>query len=440
MREFLQRTLAWLIVILFIGLAFWAFSGPIEGLIAACIALLAWLGFHLYHIALLLRWLDHPTAEWVPDGFGAWHTVFMTLYRTMRTQMQSKRKLTNVLERFINAGEAMPDGVVVLDEHDRIEWINPMAMEHLNLDRKQDVGNQILNLIRQPSFHTYMKSASFSQPLVLQFTQPRELVISVQLVPFDSTRKLLLSRDITSLERVQTVHRDFVANVSHELRTPLTVVGGFLETLSDMEEVDQATLSHFLPMMMEQSRRMQSLVEDLLTLSRLENSPKAVAAEKVNMQEMLDTLMVEAEGLSQGRHHVRLEKGCSQWLWGSAQELHSAFGNLVSNAVRYTPEGGDIVLTWKAEGERLCFSVKDSGIGIPREHIPRLTERFYRVDRGRSRGNGGTGLGLAIVKHVIARHNAKLEIRSEPDKGSTFSVIFQRERSAEPEMQSGSHT
>jgi len=189
---------------------------------------------------------------------------------------------------------------------------------------------------------------------------------------------------------------------------------------------------------MEQSRRMQSLVEDLLTLSRLENSPKAVAAEKVNMQLMLDTLMVEAEGLSQGRHQIKLEKDCSQWLWGSAQELHSAFGNLVSNAVRYTPEGGAITLSWKAEGERLRFSVKDSGIGIPREHIPRLTERFYRVDRGRSRGNGGTGLGLAIVKHVIARHNARLDIKSEPDKGSTFSVIFQRERSAEPE--SGGHS
>ncbi len=435
MREFVQRTLTWLCIITLIGLGFWAWQGPAAGLVAVIVSLLAWLGFHLYHVALMLRWLAHPTAERVPDGFGSWHSVFLTLYRLMRTQSQSKRKLTNVLERFINAGEAMPDGVVVLDEHDRIEWLNPMAMEHLGLDRKQDVGNQILNLIRQPSFHAYMTNASFSQPLVLHMTQPRELVISVQLVPFDSTRKLLLSRDITSLDRVQTVHRDFVANVSHELRTPLTVVGGFLETLSDMEEVDQDTLRHFLPMMMEQSRRMQSLVEDLLTLSRLENSPKAVAAEKVNMQEMLDTLMVEAEGLSQGRHQIRLERDCTQWLWGSASELHSAFGNLVSNAVRYTPEGGTVTLSWKAEGDRLRFSVRDSGIGIPREHIPRLTERFYRVDRGRSRGNGGTGLGLAIVKHVIARHNARLDIQSEPEKGSTFSVIFQRERSADPDQQ-----
>ncbi|KIA79028.1 histidine kinase [Chromobacterium piscinae] len=428
MREFLQRTALWLAAITVISCGFWVSSSADAALLALAICLGAWLAFNLYHIALLMRWLRHPVPERVPDGFGVWHTVFMTLYRTMRTQSQSKKKLTHVLERFINAGEAMPDGVVVLDELDRIEWINPMAVEHLGLDRKRDVGNQILNLIRQPAFHAYMKNASFSQPLTLTFSQPRELVISLQLVPFDSTRKLLLTRDITQLERVQTVHRDFVANVSHELRTPLTVVGGFLETLSDMPEVNDQMFRQFLPMMMEQSRRMQSLVEDLLTLSKLENSPKAVNSERVDMRDMLDTLMVEAEGLSQGRHQVKLLRNCDCGLWGSSQELHSAFGNLVSNAVRYTPEGGSITLAWQDEGDQLRFSVSDTGIGIPREHIPRLTERFYRVDRGRSRGSGGTGLGLAIVKHVLARHHARLEIKSEPDKGSTFSVVFPRER------------
>ncbi|WP_046167704.1 phosphate regulon sensor histidine kinase PhoR [Chromobacterium vaccinii] len=428
MRELLQRTALWLAAILIVSAGFWALSSATDALLVLAISLGGWLAFNLYHIALLLRWLRHPVPERVPDGFGVWHSVFMILYRTMRNQSQSKKKLTHALERFINAGEAMPDGVVVLDEHDRIEWVNPMAVEHLGLDRKRDVGNQILNLIRQPAFHTYMKNASFSQPLTLSFSQPRELVISLQLVPFDSTRKLLLTRDITQLERVQTVHRDFVANVSHELRTPLTVVGGFLETLNDMPEVDERTLRQFLPMMMEQSRRMQSLVEDLLALSRLENSPKAVSSEHVDMQMMLDTLMVEAEGLSQGRHQVKLARCSDAGLWGSGQELHSAFGNLVSNAVRYTPEGGSITLSWQDEGEQLRFSVADTGIGIPREHIPRLTERFYRVDRGRSRGSGGTGLGLAIVKHVLARHHARLEIKSEPDKGSTFSAVFPRER------------
>ena len=248
--------------------------------------------------------------------------------------------------------------------------------------------------------------------------------MSEQLVPFDSTRKLLLSRDITQLDRVQTVHRDFVANVSHELRTPLTVVGGFLETLSDMPEPDSATTRQFLPMMMEQTKRMQNLVEDLLALSRLENGGKPDTMEEVDMAAMLDTLVIEAEGLSQGRHQIMCETCADTPLWGHKFKLHSAFGNLVSNAVRYTPEGGTICLAWRVSQDSGVFSVKDTGIGIAREHLPRLTERFYRVDRGRSRGTGGTGLGLAIVKHVLARHHARLEIESTPDKGSTFSVIF----------------
>lgn len=432
MREFLQRVAAWLALTTAIVVGFWVFSSAQDALIALAIFLSGMLSFHLYHVALLLRWLKNPVAARVPDGFGAWHTVFMTLYRQVRTQDQSKRKLTHVLERFINAGEAMPDGVVVLDEQDRIEWLNPMAVEHFGLDREKDVGNLLLNLIRQPAFHAYIKADNFSQPMILKYTQPREIVLTIQMVPFDSTRKLLLSRDITQLEMVQTVHRDFVANVSHELRTPLTVIGGFLETLNDMPEADPAALHQFLPMMLEQSRRMQTLVEDLLTLSRLENSPATVASEKVDMQQMLDSLMVEAEGLSHGRHQIVLQQQSQAWLWGSARELHSAFGNLVANAVLYTPEGGSVTLCWRQDAERAVFSVTDTGIGIPREHIPRLTERFYRVDRGRSRSNGGTGLGLAIVKHVVARHHAKLEIQSEPEHGSTFSVIFGQERIAEP--------
>lgn len=431
MAEFFKRTLGWLIAMTVVSLAFGLIFGDIVGLSLLLALLLLWLSFHLYHIALLVRWLNNPVPGRVPDGFGAWHGIFMTLYRQARKQKQSKKRLAGVLDRFINAGEAMPDGVVVLDEYDNIEWINPMAVEHLGLNRKTDIGNQILNLVRQPSFHDYMAAQSYSQPLILHSGTGKELVLSIQLVPFDTTRKLLLSRDITQLERVQTVHRDFVANVSHELRTPLTVVGGFLETLSDMPQVEDATLRQFLPMMLEQSRRMQNLVEDLLTLSRIENGPRTVLQDRVDMEALMDTLVVEAEGLSQGRHSIVAKNACPHDLWGSAQELHSAFGNLVSNAVRYTPEGGHIYLRWTQEEDgRVAFTVADTGIGIPREHLPRLTERFYRVDRGRSRGNGGTGLGLAIVKHVLARHHAKLDIQSEPEKGSVFSVIFNPEQVA----------
>ena len=431
MEEFVRRSFGWLAGISAVAIALSLSFGLTIGLSALSLQLMIWLGFHLYHIGLLLRWLNRPAPGRIPEGYGNWHSVFMSLYRRARKQKQSKRKLASILDRFINAGEAMPDGVVVLDEYDRIEWVNPIGTVHLGLDAKADVGNQILNLVRQPAFHTYMAEQSYSQPLIMHSAPPGDRVLSIQLVPFDTTRKLLLSRDITQLERVQTVHRDFVANVSHELRTPLTVVGGFLETLSDMEQVDEATLHHFLPMMLEQSHRMQSLVEDLLTLSRIENSPRVIQQDIVDMKRLLKTLIVEAEGLSQGKHHIHLEQSCELALWGNAQELHSAFGNLVSNAVRYTPEGGDITLGWHVLDEnRAVFSVSDTGIGIPREHLPRLTERFYRVDRGRSRGNGGTGLGLAIVKHVLARHHARLEIHSEPEKGSCFSVIFNTEQIA----------
>lgn len=434
MNQFLQRSLLWLLAISLVSLGFSLIFGHAIGLLVLSLSALCWLSFHLFHIAKLLQWLSRPSPGRIPEGYGSWHHIFMSLYRRARKQKQSKRKLASILDRFIHAGKAMPDGVVVLDEYDRIEWVNPMGVQHLGLHPADDIGSQILNLVRQPGFHDYMAEQSYSQPLIMHTTNPAERVLSIQLVPFDTTRKLLLSRDITQLERVHTVHRDFVANVSHELRTPLTVVGGFLETLSDMDNVDEATLRQFLPMMLEQSRRMQSLVEDLLTLSRIENSPRAIALEKIDMQAMLETLMVEAEGLSQGRHRVQLEQQSERWIWGHQQELHSAFGNLVSNAVRYTPDGGDITLGWHIRPDgRGVFSVQDTGIGIPREHIPRLTERFYRVDRGRSRGNGGTGLGLAIVKHVLMRHHARLDIQSEPEKGSCFSVIFDAEQLTSPE-------
>lgn len=432
MKAFLTRSAAWAGVLCLFALAAWFTAGAAALFAVLAIGLAAWLAFHLYHVALLIQWMRHPRPERIPEGLGSWQQIFSALYRQARQQSMNQKKLSNVLERFINAGEAMPDGVVVLDEHDRIEWLNPMAVEHFALDRKGDVGNQIANLVRQPGFHRYLTEQNYSQPLILRQSQPTERVLSVQLVPFDSTRKLILSRDITQLERVQTVHRDFVANVSHELRTPLTVIGGFVETLVDMESPSPEVLRQFLPLMMEQARRMQSLVEDLLTLSRLENGG-GTQTDRVDMDELLRVLLVEAQGLSQGRHEVVLEQQSDRWLWGSVNELHSAFGNLVSNAIRYTPAGGAVTLRWQFDGNRAVFSVTDSGIGIAREHLPRLTERFYRVDRGRSRNSGGTGLGLAIVKHVLARHHARLEVSSELEKGSTFSVSFPRERVAEPD-------
>ena len=250
------------------------------------------------------------------------------------------------------------------------------------------------------------------------------MVLAVQQVPYGDSRKLILGRDITRWERLETTRRDFVANVSHELRTPLTVVGGFLETLDDMDAPDPEMSKRAIELMRQQTNRMTRLVEDLLTLSRLESTQNPLREEDVNVPEMLRALHQDAQVLSAGRHRIRVKLESAEWLKGNTDELRSAFGNLISNAVRYTPENGEIEIRWEMRDGHLTFAVHDTGIGIEPQHIDRLTERFYRVDRSRSRETGGTGLGLAIVKHVLNRHQARLDIQSTPGSGSTFSVVF----------------
>ncbi len=417
-----------------LGLLFQPFFGWNITLLVI-LAGMAWvLAYHLRNLQRLNRWLNDPSPNSVPEANGSWEPVYSKLYRMVRAQGKSQRMLSAALDRFVAAGEAMPEGVVVMDAEDRIEWCNPRSMQHLGLDRKKDLGQHIAYLVRQPAFQQYLLNQDYSQPVILRNVAGNDFVLSVQLVPFDSTRKLLLTRDITQLERVQTVHRDFVANVSHELRTPLTVVGGFLETLLDMPDMDASTREAQLKMMFEQTQRMQRLVEDLLTLSRLENGVEA-RDERVDTPGLLQLLASEAQGLSQGRHRIALQLDSTVQVRGNYDELHSAFGNLVSNAVRYTPEGGQITLRWQQENGAPIFSVQDTGLGIEAQHIPRLTERFYRVDRGRSRATGGTGLGLAIVKHIAQRHQAKLDIRSELGQGSCFAIHFPPNRVVEPEAQ-----
>ncbi len=259
---------------------------------------------------------------------------------------------------------------------------------------------------------------------MLRLSRESDLTLSVQLVPYGDRQKLIISRDITDIERVETMRRDFIANVSHELRTPLTVLGGFLETIVDQEAADKELLRRSLPLMMEQARRMQRLVEDLLTLSKLESSHNPPREEAVNVPALAQALYQDALALSAGRHRILLDLGTDDWLTGSEEELRSAFSNLISNSVRYTPAGGEVVIAWQRRGNEGLFTVRDTGIGIATQHLPRLTERFYRVDRSRSRETGGTGLGLAIVKHALGRHGAALQVTSTPGRGSTFSAQF----------------
>ncbi|MFN3543380.1 MAG: phosphate regulon sensor histidine kinase PhoR [Thiobacillus sp.] len=372
----------------------------------------------------LSRWLENPDEVEPPDASGTWGDIFYRLQKLQRRQRASRVELTSALEQFEHAAEAVPDGMVILGSNDQIEWCNPASREFLGLDCERDRGQFIRYLMRQANFLEFLDAADYSKRLVCKSPRNRERTLSIELVPFGEGKKLLVARDITDLERVDAMRRDFIANVSHELRTPLTVVGGFVETLADAHDLTPEASRRYYDLMLDHTRRMQRLLDDLLTLSRLESADHGLQEEMVDVPGMAQALKAEAESLSRGRHRIHLRLESDAWLKGNLQEIRSALGNLVSNAVRYTPEGGEITLTWCQRGGEGVFSVTDTGEGIAPEHIPRLTERFYRVDRSRSRDTGGTGLGLAIVKHVLTRHGAHLDIQSIPGKGSTFSAIF----------------
>ncbi len=419
------------IVYVILAAAFvWLIFGAMKALIFSTLALLWMVFHHVRHIVLLERWLlrsDHTQAS-IPAGSGTWDDVFAHLARYVRQHSQSREMLSLALERMQSVTAAMPDGIVILDEQDRIEWCNRVAEQHLGIHLSLDMGQQITYLVRQIPFVEYLAARKFSNPLILKQTRQQGLILSLQLVPYSFNQKLLISRDITRFEKLETMRRDFIANVSHELRTPLTVINGFLETLSDDTSVNSDFNKRALLLMTEQATRMQRLVEDLLILSRLEDAQNKIKEQSIDMSSLMHKLLLDAESLSAGRHHIQLDVVTHDQLLGSEEELRSAFGNLISNAIRYTPDKGEISVRWEKRAGQGIFSVQDSGIGIGSEHIPRLTERFYRVDNSRSRETGGTGLGLAIVKHVLSRHDARLEIKSQVGKGSLFTITFPAKR------------
>lgn len=428
MIDFWLRALVFPFVLLVCSLLVWAVAGPLPAVLLLALGLLARWAYFLRNLAALDHWLEDPEGRPIPDGSGVWEDVFARLNKIMRVQRAEREQGATALRHMEQATSALPEGVVILDDKDHIEWCNRLAEQHFGLDSERDAGQQITYLARQPEFVQYLSVRDFSEPLMLRNATPDGLILSIKLIPYGADKKLMISRDITRFERIETMRRDFVANVSHELRTPLTVVNGFVETLSDMPSLDNRMARQALHLMGDQTQRMGRLVDDLLTLSKLDNALNALQEEEVDIPALLRVLHEEGKSLSNGKHELRLELESDCSVLGNSGELHSAFGNLVSNAIRYTPEGGSITLNWKCAGGLPTFSVKDSGLGIAPHHIPRLTERFYRVDQSRSRETGGTGLGLAIVKHVANRHHAKLEIASEEGKGSTFSIVFPAKR------------
>ena len=407
----------------------WALADAVWALGIVCLGLALMLVRHVANLAALGDWLRDPLARPVPQGGGAWDQVLVDLYRFVRTRIKREDQLSADLQRFRNVGLALPDGVVLLDAHGHIEWCNPIASRYFGLDEQRDLGQPLVNLVRHPDLAAYLARGEYAEPLTLRLARSEGRVLSLAIVSYGEAQKLLLASDITLAEKVETMRRDFVANVSHELKSPLTVVAGFLETLTDDDvRLDEARRQGYLKMMREHTGRMQRLVEDLLTLSALEASSGLSDETAVDVAALLAGVRDEAVALSAGRHRIALRIDEPVLLLSNPQELRSAFGNLASNAVHYTPAGGDIRLHWGRRGAQAVFSVSDTGPGIEARHIPRLTERFYRVDQSRSRETGGTGLGLAIVKHVLTRHQATLDVESEPGKGSCFSVVFPAQR------------
>ncbi len=383
-------------------------------------------------------WLRHNNVQEPPQMGGIWGDLIDRMRRILSEQRKQTHNEEKKLQDFLLAIQASPNGVVLLDPEGRIEWCNQTAAQHLGMDAKRDLMQHVVHLVRDPVFKKYFSSESHEGEAIIDgrsVSLQKTVKLSVQLHNYGENRQLLLTRDVTTVAHAEAMRRDFVANVSHEIRTPLTVMSGFIETLQSLE-LEKFEQEKYLDLMSVQANRMQDLVNDLLILSQLEGSTLPSINEPVSLQGLMASIELEARGLSEAQlspgevpqtlyfetlEHVQLQ--------GANKELHSAISNLVNNAVRYTPSGGLITSTWSLlPDQRIQFSVVDTGPGIASEHLPRLTERFYRVDRSRSRESGGTGLGLAIAKHVMQRHGGELKIESELGKGSKFTLIFPASR------------
>lgn len=416
----------------------------LAGLIAACVALGAltrhpflfatfalgaYIALQLRRLYQLHKWLLSDKRAEVPDVAGPWGDVFHEARKLVRQSARRADALTDALMRFQSAATAMPDAVVFLSEHEEIEWANPSATSLLGIDYPRDRGLRLSNLLRDPDVAAHFARGGYSEPFEITSPSDPTRIVSLQIVPFGARLKLVIARDMTRMHRLEQMRRTFVANVSHELRTPVTVLSGYIETLIGMENPDAQELQKHLQIMHEQAMRMQRLVDDLLLLSRLETASSRLKEDVVDVPSLLAALTEQAHILSgDARHQITLEAEPDLKVRGSREELHSAFMNLINNAVRYTRPGGSIRLTWRRREDSARFAVIDNGEGIAPEHVPHLTERFYRVDTARSRASGGTGLGLSIVKHVLARHHARLEIESDLGQGSTFTCIFPASR------------
>lgn len=388
----------------------------------------AYVSWHVYHVHLLARWLASGGREPEPESRGIWAQVFESLSRIHRQNRKRKKRLRKVVRRFQHAAEAMPDAAIVLDADGIILWMNTASSRLLGLERPRDIGRPVASFIRHPEFTEALDAEAADEPLHIASPLREELQLLIRIVPYGGRWRLMLVRDVSRIHNLEQMRKDFVANVSHELRSPLTVIVGYLEALED-DDLLPAEFRRPVRQMSQQASRMSSIVDDLLQLSRLEATPGAARTEPVAVADMLESIAKDARALSEGAHRVFQHADPGISLLGDWNELYSAFSNIAFNAVQHTRTGGIIRLQWAPDGAGGAdLNVTDTGEGIEPHHIPRLTERFYRVDKARSAEMGGTGLGLAIVKHVLVRHDARLEVESRTGEGSRFSCRFPAHR------------
>lgn len=393
--------------------------------LAYCIGVLA---YNYHEFIKLSHWLWNQRGIYPPQSYGLWSSIFEGIYTQQRRYIKKRNELSALVRRFRLGAESMPDAVVLFDEGRHIVWCNQLAQQMLALKWPTDKGNRLDNLIRLPEFIDYLDDKNYQTPFELVSPSNEQQILEVRVVPFEEEKWTLVVRDITQLHQLEQMRKDFIANVSHELKTPLTVMRGYLEMTPDKDAIDGAMWNRAHSMMLGQATRMEDLVGQLLSLSKLETEKTDFEPELVDVPALLNLLCEEAKSLSEDKHVIVADIDQDVSILGKESELRSAFSNLVFNAVRYTPEQGKIAIKWyKTRSGKAKFSVTDSGVGIEQSHIPRLTERFYRVDEARARQTGGAGLGLSIVKHALSHHQSKLEITSEVGVGSCFSFQFPKE-------------
>lgn len=410
-----------------------AFSYPLSGLCAGLALLLVW---NLYQCRRLDHWLAHPGAgEEAPHSVGLWGRVFDRLHRLHTGHLKAHDQLLARFNRIQESTDAMRDGVIMTDPGGRLEWWNGAAEYLIGLRKQTDRGQPVQNLLRLPAFKAYFESRDYREPLEIQSPAKARLHLQIQISLFGEDDRLLVIKDVTRLVQLEQMRRDFVSNVSHEMRTPLTVISGYLETMVDNAGELPARWKRAIISMSQQASRMESLITDLLLLSKLESGDQSSVNDEVDLKPLCEHICKDARALSgEAGHVITLEVGERHHLSCDEDQIVSAISNLVFNAVKYTPAGGAIHVSWHADRDGGHLSVKDTGIGIDPVHIPRLTERFYRADPSRHKSTGGTGLGLAIVKHVMLNHDGRLEIKSTPGEGSEFTCHFPRARLLEPDL------